>query len=131
MNVDVMTLETIMATLQAVTETIEKCQDVDVANVNDYLGELISLQPTQAEAQASAKYQLLKAKSLKMDLLAQKYKGEKLPPPSILKERISALVEVEEYVYEKAVRLSSGLSHAIEGVRSKLSYIKEEMRINQ
>ena len=47
--------------------------------------------------------------------------------PSIKKMRADSMCAEWHYIYEKCVRYSSNISHTIDAVRTKISYLKSEM----
>lgn len=99
----------------------------------DYMQKLCAIQSLATETQASAKYRLLEArdeyleKALGTEVTGFNGKAIKIAP-SIVNLRADSKCKQMHYLYERSQRLSSSLSHAIEAVRSKISYIKQEMQ---
>lgn len=106
--------------------TIEAFNSLDVSKTLDYLSEVVSLQSTATETQASAKYHLLKAINAELDRQAKLLKKDDIAP-SIKKMRADSMCADYHYIYEKCVRYSSNISHTIDAVRTKISYLKSEM----
>ena len=117
----------ILANIEIMQTTIENFNGLDVANTLDYLAEITSLQSTATETQASSKYWLLKAINDELDRQAVLLKKDDIPP-SIKKMRADSMCAEWHYVYEKSQRLSSAISHTIDAVRTKISYLKQEMQ---
>ena len=121
-----LTTEQIQENLVLMADTIEAFNSVDVAKTLDYLSEVVSLQSTATETQASAKYHLLKAINAELDRQAKLLKKDDISP-SIKKMRADSMCAYYHYIYEKCVRYSSNISHTIDAVRTKISYLKSEM----
>ena len=121
-----LTTEQIQENLVLMADTIEACNSLDVAKTLDYLSEVVSLQSTATETQASAKYHLLKAINAELDRQAKLLKKDDISP-SIKKMRADSMCAYYHYIYEKCVRYSSNISHTIDAVRTKISYLKSEM----
>lgn len=66
-----LTTEQIQENLVLMANTIEAFNSLDVAKTLDYLSEVVSLQSTATETQASAKYHLLKAINAELDRQAK------------------------------------------------------------
>jgi len=121
-----LTTEQIQENLVIMANTIEAFNSLDVAKTLDYLSEVVSLQSTATETQASAKYHLLKAINAELDRQAKLLKKDDIAP-SIKKMRADSMCAEWHYIYEKCVRYSSNISHTIDAVRTKISYLKSEM----
>jgi hypothetical protein len=117
---------TIEANIEIMITTIEQFNGLDVHNTIDYLAEITSLQATATETQASAKYWLLQAINDELDRQAMLLKKDDIAP-SIKKMRADSMCAELHYLYEKSQRLSSAISHTIDAVRTKISYLKQEM----
>ncbi len=121
-----LTTEQIQENLVLMANTIEAFNSLDVSKTLDYLSEIVSLQSTATETQASAKYHLLKAINAELDRQAKLLKKDDISP-SIKKMRADSMCADYHYIYEKCVRYSSNISHTIDAVRTKISYLKSEM----
>ena len=121
-----LTTEQIQENLVLMADTIEAFNSLDVSKTLDYLSEVVSLQSTATETQASAKYHLLKAINAELDRQAKLLKKDDISP-SIKKMRADSMCADYHYIYEKCVRYSSNISHTIDAVRTKISYLKSEM----
>lgn len=121
-----LTTEQIEENLELMANTIEAFNSLDVAKTMDYLSEIVSLQATATETQASAKYHLLQAINAELDRQAKLLKKNDIAP-SIKKMRADSMCAEWHYIYEKCVRYSSNISHTIDAVRTKISYLKSEM----
>ena len=121
-----LTTEQIQENLVLMANTIEAFNSLDVAKTLDYLSEVVSLQSTATETQASAKYHLLQAINSELDRQAKLLKKDDISP-SIKKMRADSMCADYHYIYEKCVRYSSNISHTIDAVRTKISYLKSEM----
>jgi len=121
-----LTTEQIQENLVLMANTIEAFNSLDVSKTLDYLSEVVSLQSTATETQASAKYHLLKAINAELDRQAKLLKKDDIAP-SIKKMRADSMCADYHYIYEKCVRYSSNISHTIDAVRTKISYLKSEM----
>ena len=121
-----LTTEQIQENLVLMANTIEAFNSLDVAKTLDYLSDVVSLQSTATETQASAKYHLLKAINAELDRQAKLLKKDDISP-SIKKMRADSMCADYHYIYEKCVRYSSNISHTIDAVRTKISYLKSEM----
>ena len=121
-----LTTEQIQENLVIMANTIEAFNSLDVAKTLDYLSEVVSLQSTATETQASAKYHLLQAINAELDRQAKLLKKDDIAP-SIKKMRADSMCAEWHYIYEKCVRYSSNISHTIDAVRTKISYLKSEM----
>lgn len=121
-----LTTEQIQENLVLMANTIEAFNSLDVAKTLDYLSEVVSLQSTATETQASAKYHLLQAINAELDRQANLLKRDDIAP-SIKKMRADSMCAEWHYIYEKCVRYSSNISHTIDAVRTKISYLKSEM----
>ncbi len=121
-----LTTEQIQENLVLMANTIEAFNSLDVAKTLDYLSEVVSLQSTATETQASAKYHLLKAINAELDRQAKLLKKDDISP-SIKKMRADSMCADYHYIYEKCVRYSSNISHTIDAVRTKISYLNSEM----
>lgn len=109
----------------------------DPGETMNYLQKLCSVQSLCSETQASAKYRLLEAQDEWTERILRAeingYEGKDVTvksirfAPSIAKMRADAKCRQMHYLYERALRLSSSLSHTIDAVRTKISYIKQEM----
>lgn len=121
----------IMAICEVIKASIESCENLDNAIlVNEKINELITIQPTATEAQASAKFNLLLAINDELDRQAKLLKDDKIPP-SIKKMRADSKCAEQHYICELINGLNSDLTHAIDVMRSKLSYFKQDlMNIN-
>ena len=122
-----LTTEQIQSNLELMAVTIENFNSLDVSNTIDYLGEIVSLQSTATETQASAKYHLLKAINAELDRQARLLKKDDVAP-SIKKMRADSMCAEWHYIYEKCVRYSSNISHTIDACRTKISYLKQELQ---
>lgn len=122
-----LSLESITANLAMIMDTIEDFQNVQDNQLLDYLGRITSLQASAIETQASAKYWLLEASNQELDRQAAAMKEHKIPP-SIAKMRADAMVRDWHYVYEKCERCSRAISHTIDSVRTKISYLKNQQQ---
>jgi len=121
-----LTTEQIQENLVLMANTIEAFNSLDVSKTLDYLSEIVSLQSTATETQASAKYHLLQAINAELDRQAKLLKKDDIAP-SIKKMRADSMCADYHYIYEKCVRYSSNISHTIDAVRTKISYLKSEM----
>ena len=121
-----LTTEQIQENLVLMANTIEAFNSLDVSKTLDYLSEIVSLQSTATETQASAKYHLLKAINAELDRQAKLLKKDDIAP-SIKKMRADSMCAEWHYIYEKCVRYSSNISHTIDAIRTKISYLKSEM----
>ena len=121
-----LTTEQIQENLVLMANTIEAFNSLDVSKTLDYLSEVVSLQSTATETQASAKYHLLQAINAELDRQAKLLKKDDISP-SIKKMRADSMCADYHYIYEKCVRYSSNISHTIDAVRTKISYLKSEM----
>jgi len=121
-----LTTEQIQENLVLMANTIEAFNSLDVSKTLDYLSEIVSLQSTATETQASAKYHLLQAINSELDRQAKLLKKDDIAP-SIKKMRADSMCADYHYIYEKCVRYSSNISHTIDAVRTKISYLKSEM----
>ena len=121
-----LTTEQIQENLVLMATTIENFNSLDVTKTLDYLSEVVSLQSTATETQASAKYHLLQAINAELDRQAKLLKKDDVAP-SIKKMRADSMCAEWHYIYEKCVRYSSNISHTIDAVRTKISYLKSEM----
>jgi len=121
-----LTTEQIQENLVLMANTIEAFNSLDVSKTLDYLSEVVSLQSTATETQASAKYHLLKAINAELDRQAKLLKKDDIAP-SIKKMRADSMCAEWHYIYEKCVRYSSNISHTIDAIRTKISYLKSEM----
>ena len=121
-----LTTEQIQENLVLMANTIEAFNSLDVSKTLDYLSEVVSLQSTATETQASAKYHLLQAINSELDRQAKLLKKDDISP-SIKKMRADSMCADYHYIYEKCVRYSSNISHTIDAVRTKISYLKSEM----
>ena len=118
----------IVEALETIKGKIEAYKAIEEARkVVDFQSDMISLQALATEAQSSAKFWLLEAVDKELDRQASALKDAKVPP-SIAKLRADAKCREWHYIYEKSQRYSANISHALEGVRTKISYLKEEMR---
>ena len=106
----------------ALEEKIDRTNPDEIAGKID---ELRQLTANAATLKANAK-KLLRQKELE---ILNKYKDSKLQA-SVLMRTISAECFEEEGWYVYADRLNAGLSHALDSMRTLLSYMKEEMRNN-
>jgi hypothetical protein len=123
----VLSPEQIGENLTLIHNVISSYEAIGEANaIVDYLATVVSLQALATETQASAKYWLLDATNDQLDEQAKKAKEFKIPP-SIAKMRADSKCRDWHYVYEKATRYSSNISHTIDAVRTKISYLKQEM----
>jgi hypothetical protein len=116
----------IEANLYAIEETLIKFKGLDIIANIDYLGEVVALQALATETQASAKYWLLEAIDQELDRQAKLMGADKVAP-SIKKLRADSKCREFHYLYEKAQRYASNISHTIGAVRTKISYHKQEM----
>jgi hypothetical protein len=121
-----LTTEQIQENLVLMANTIEAFNSLDVSKTLDYLSEVVSLQSTATETQASAKYHLLQAINAELDRQAKLLKKDDIAP-SIKKMRADSMCADYHYIYEKCVRYSSNISHTIDAIRTKISYLKSEM----
>lgn len=100
-------------------------EQVDRSNPDEVAGKIDELRQLTANAasiKANAKKQLLKKE---LEVLEQ-YKGSKIQA-SILMRTISAECFEEEGWYVYCDRLNAGISHALDGMRSILSWMKTEL----
>ena len=121
-----LTTEQIQENLVLMANTIEAFNSLDVSKTLDYLSEVVSLQSTATETQASAKYHLLKAINAELDRQAKLLKKDDISP-SIKKMRADSMCADYHKKKKKCVRYSSNISHTIDAVRTKISYLKSEM----
>lgn len=121
--------ELIKSNLELIRNTIENFNGLDTNATLDYLHEITALQATATETQASAKYWLLSAINDELSRQAKLVGNEKIAP-SIKKMRADAMCREYHYLYELAQRYSSNISHTIDAVRTKISYLKQEMNNN-
>jgi hypothetical protein len=120
------TKEQIVDNLNTILSTVEAFEGLEPFATVEYLGRIVALQALCTETQAGAKYLLLCAQDEELDRQA-KALGEHKVPPSIAKLRADAKCREMHYLYEKAQRTSSAVSHTIEACRTKISYLKMEM----
>lgn len=100
-------------------------EEVDRSNPDEVAGKIDELRQLTANAasiKANAKKQLLK----KEREVLEQYKGSKIQA-SILMRTISAECFEEEGWYVYCDRLNAGISHALDGMRSILSWMKTEL----
>ncbi len=121
-----LTKQQIEANLGIIESTIEAFNGLEITAILDYLGQVTSLQALATETQASAKYGLLQAINDELDRQAKVLKENKIPP-SIAKLRADAMCRDWHYLYEKAQRYASNISHTIDAVRTKISFYKTEL----
>lgn len=121
------TKEQIQTNLELIKTTIENFNGLDTYAIIEYLGEIISLQALATETQASCKFHLLCAMDAELDRQAKLSKNESVAP-SIKKMRADAKCRDWHYMYELCTRYSSNISHTIDAVRTKISYLKQEMQ---
>ncbi len=119
--------EQIQINLELIKTTIENFNGLDTYAIVEYLGEIVSLQALATETQAAAKFHLLCAIDAELDRQAKLSKNESIAP-SIKKMRADAKCRDLHYLYELCVRYSSNISHTIDAVRTKISYLKQEMQ---
>lgn len=103
----------------------------------DYMQKICALQSLATETQASAKYRMLEAQDEWLEKILRAeingYEGKDVSiksirfAPSIAKMRAEAKCRQMHYLYERTQRLSSAVSHTIDAVRTKISYLKQEM----
>lgn len=124
------TKENILANIEIIKVTIENFNGLDTSALLDYLGEIVSLQSTATENQATAKYHLLSAINNELDRQAKLMNSEKIAP-SIKKMRADAMCKEWHYIYEITERQSRTISHTIDAVRTKISYLKQELNNNR
>jgi hypothetical protein len=123
----VLSPEQIGENLTLIHNVISSYEAIGEANaIVDYLATVVSLQALATETQASAKFWLLSATNEELDRQAKLAGNDKIAP-SIKKLRADAMVRHWHYIYEKATRYSSNISHTIDAVRTKISYLKQEM----
>lgn len=119
-------LTEINANLEAIEITLNQFNGLEISASLDYLGEVVALQALATETQASAKYWLLEAIDQELDRQAKLMGADKVAP-SIKKLRADSKCREFHYLYEKAQRYASNISHTIDAVRTKISYHKQEM----
>lgn len=123
--INTLSLDVITDNLKMILRAIEDFQEVQDIELLNYLGRITSLQASAIETQASAKHWLLAASNDELDRQARALKDEKIPP-SIAKMRADAMVRDWHYIYEKCERCSRAISHTIDSVRTKISYLKNQ-----
>lgn len=121
-----LTTHEIEANLDIISTTIDNFNGLEITSTIDYLSEITSLQSLATETQASAKYRLLENINKELDRQAKLMNNDKVAP-SIKKLRADAMCRDTHYLYEKAQRLASNISHTIDAVRTKISYHKQEL----
>lgn len=96
----------------------------------DQLGALCKSLAFANEQMAEAKQQLNKKKITAYEsLVTSSVANQEYFAPSLAKDYISAKCEKEQYEYDLTERCSRTLTHTIEAIRSILSALKEEMKI--
>ena len=123
------TKEQIEDNLSVIKLTIENFNGLDTYAIIEYLGEITALQALATETQAAAKFHLLCAIDAELDRQARLNGNDKVAP-SIKKMRVDAKCKEWHYLYELCQRYSSNISHTIDAVRTKISYLKQEMQNN-
>lgn len=124
------TKENILANIEIIKVTIDNFNGLDTSGLLDYLGEVVSLQSTSTENQATAKFHLLGAINNELDRQAKLMNNDKIAP-SIKKMRADAMCREWHYIYEITERQSRAISHTIDAVRTKISYLKQELNNNR
>lgn len=116
-------MEDLSQTAKRIRDAIEiETPKDDPGLIQDKIMELTLLTGSAAALQANAKKNLL----IKEGELLKKYKGENMQA-SVLMRTINAECFEEAGWLTYCERLSAGISHSIEGLRSVLSYIKSEL----
>lgn len=116
----------IEANLEIIDSTIQSFNGLEIEKTIEYLGAITSLQSLATETQASAKFRLLEAINIELDRQAKLQNSDKVAP-SIKKMRAESMCREWMYLYEKATRFATNVSHTIDSVRTKISYHKSEL----
>ena len=131
MNLTFLSKEDIYTNIGVMKMTIEQFASItDNNSLIDYLSELTSLQALATETYASVQFRKQEAIKIELDnQLRYELKNEKTKaiPPSVAKMRAESnageLMALDVY----AERLCRNISHSIDAVRTKISYIKQEL----
>jgi hypothetical protein len=105
--------------------------------IADRITDIIALYPASANVVASLKWYNESAYRSEFERIAKYIKDGKadavtapLQVPSILKEYIKSRTANEQAMLVRGERVNSMLTHAMEGLRSVLSKIKEDRRVS-
>ena len=121
-----LTKSNILANIDIIKHTIESFNGLDNYALIEYLGQIVPLQSTATETQASAKFHLLDSINIELDRQGKLLNSDKIAP-SIKKMRADAMCREWHYIYELINALNSDISHTIDATRTKISYIKQEL----
>lgn len=125
----------IYANIEAIKVTIEQMPNItESVNLMDYLSELSALQALATETQASAKFHKMQAVKVELDKqLRYEINDEKSKAiaPSIAKLRAESNVAEWVGLCDYTERLSHNISHSIDAVRTKLSFLKNELNYSK
>lgn len=116
----------ILANIEVIKTTIDNFNGLDTMSILDYLGEITSIQCLGTETEASAKYLLLEAINNELDRQAKLLNSDKIAP-SIKKMRADAMCREWHYIYELSSNYNRDITHTIDAVRTKISYLKTEI----
>lgn len=96
----------------------------------DQLGELCKAMPFINNQMAIAKY-ILNTKKHKAyeTLAASSVANEKYYAPSLAKDYIATKVNVDQYNYDICERCSRTIVHTVEAIRTAISALKEEIKL--
>lgn len=105
--------------------------------IAERIADIIALYPASANVLASLKWYAETAYRTEFERIAKYIKEGKadavtapLQVPSILKDYIKSRTAAEQAMLLRADRVNSMLTHAMEGLRSVLSKIKEDRRVS-
>lgn len=125
------THDMIAKNLNAIREVIDRDTQNDIELVRDKVIQLAMIAGLAAECQASAKKRfdnaVLAVTQRMIEENEKKEKADKIGP-SILLDMAKRESSEEAALYEYAQRISAGLSHSLEGLRSVLSLYKTELQ---
>lgn len=125
------TADKIAKNLNAIREVIDRDTDGDIELVKDKVIDLAMIAGLTAECQAGAKKRFDSAVlAVTQRLLAENEKRQKADKigSSILLDMAKKECSDEAALYEYAQRISAGLSHSLEGLRSVISLYKIELQ---
>lgn len=115
--------------LNAIREVIDRETSNDIELVKDKVIDLASIAGLAAECQAGAKKRFDSAVlAVTQRLINENEQKAKPIGPSILLDMAKRECSEEAALYEYAQRISAGLSHSLEGLRSVISLYKTELQ---
>lgn len=127
--------ELLVKNIEVIKRSIEIMPNItDSGRLLNYLSDLSALQALATETQASAKYHKMEAIKAELDKqLRYEIKDEKSKniAPSIAKLRAESNVAEWVGLCDYTERLSHNISHSIDAVRTKLSFLKNELNYNR